>query len=420
MKKIVFINRSIFILLLLAFVLPLNAQSDYELVKNFRQKYQQLEDAIKSAKTTTELDSLAEEIDGFRNEFSQHKALLDKSLYPGNFDKAFEKLSMQFLIRNNNLRQVELLQTENIQLKEQVEQLNKRNSELLSQIQKIEYSGKKENTRIVELQTLVADLKRSLKKRDDLIVSIVDSLMPQLMKNNASFTSKEKNELYLQAEKNNVLSNIKKSLRDNITFLEVTSLQPADLNEVKNQQEDFAEFWQDAGVKLVDIYAGNRKKAQEIAEIDSLFTGWQNAVDAEAWNSIREEFASNGILLIEFTNGEDFTKVVTNFIEEEIKNIGSKSKESSEKMFEVFTDSTWYKTIKPNWIPFLIKNEMLSAEQETFIEDKIADWENKLTPASFAWIYILVIALVVVFIIVIFLKRKKGMTSISDLRNKPD
>ena len=117
---------------------------------------------------------------------------------------------------------------------------------------------------------------------------------------------------------------------------------------------------------------------------------------------------------------EDFTKVVTNFIEEEIKNIGSKSKESSEKMFEVFTDSTWYKTIKPNWIPFLIKNEMLSAEQETFIEDKIADWENKLTPASFAWIYILVIAIALVFILLIIIRRKKGINSIIEQERKSD
>jgi len=420
MKKIVFINQSILILLLFAFVLPLNAQSDYEIVNNFKQKYKLLEDSIKKVETITELNSLAEDIDGFRNEYLQHKALLDKSLYPDSFDKSFEKLNLQFLVRNKDLTHVEILQTENIQLKEQVEQLNKRNSELLSQIQKIEYTSKKESKKIAELEKLVADLKSALKKRDDLIISIVDSLMPQLMKKNASFTSKEKNELYLQAEKNNVLSNVKKSLRDNITFLEVTSLQPGDLSEVKKQQEDFAEFWQDAGVKLVDIYAEKRKKAEEIAEIDSLFTDWQNAVNTEAWNSIREEFAANQILLVEFSNGEEFTNVITSFIDEEIKNIGVKSQEGSEETFKNFTDSTWLRTIKPDWIPFLIENEMLSAEQETSIENKITDWQNKLAPASFAWIYILVIAIAVIFIFIIILKRKKGMNSISDLRNKPD
>ena len=420
MKKIVFINRSILILLLFAFVLPLKAQSDYEIVNNFKQKYKKVEEAVKNAKTVTELDSIAGKIDALKNDFIKHKPLLDKSLYPDNFDNSFEKLNLQFLVRKKDLTQVDILQTENIQLKEQVEQLNKRNSELISQIQKIEYSGKKGKNKIAELEKLVADLKRSLKKRDDLIISIVDSLMPQLMKKNASFTSKEKNQLYLQAEKNNVLSNIKKSLRDNITFLEVTSLQPEDLNEVKNQQEDFAEFWQDAGVKLVDIYAEKRKKPEEIAEIDSLFTDWQNAVNTEAWNSIREEFAANQILLIDFSNGEEFTNVITGFIDEEIKNIGVKSQEGSEETFKNFTDSTWLKTIKPDWIPFLIENEMLTTEQKASIENKITDWQNKLMPSSFAWIYILVIAIAVVFIFIIILKRKKGMTSISDLRNKPD
>ncbi len=386
------------------------AQSDYEIVQNFKQKYRQIEESIKKANTIEELNSLVASIDRLRSEYMQYKDLLDKSLYPDNFDKSFERLNSEFVVRNRDLTQVDILQTENLQLKEQVELLNKQNSALLSQIQSIEYATKKDSKKVAELEKLVAELKSSLKKRDDLIMSIVDSLMPQLMKKEAYFSSREKNDIYLKAEKNNVLDNVKRALQDNISFLKVTSLQPEDLSEVKKQQEQFAEFWQDAGVKLVDIYSAKRKKANEIALIDSLFTDWQKAVDTEAWNSIREEFAANGIMLIDFSNGDEFTNVLTSFIEEEIKNIGIKSPEASEETYRNFADSTWFKTIKPLWIPFLVEHQMIESEQVLQIEKKIAEWNMKLTPATNEWLYI-VIAAVVIIISVLFvrvMKKKKS------------
>ena len=399
-----------FALILIAFVFSnaLFAQSDYQIVQNFKQKFKALEDSIQAVNSIEDLNSLVTEIDRFRNEYLPHKDLLDKSLYPQNFESSFKKLNLEFLVRNKDLTQVDIYQTENIQLKEQVSELNKRNSELLSQIQQLEYITKKDKAQLEKLQKLVKNLKLSLKKRDDLIVGIVDSLMPQLMKSNASLTSKEKNEMFTRAEKNKVLANVKRSLKDNIRFLELTSLQPEDMNEVKKQQSDFSNFWHGAGVKLVDIYAERGKKAKEIAEIDSLFTQWQNAVNNEAWNSIKEEFAENKILLLHFSNGEEFTKVLTEFIDEEIKNIGVKSPESSEQTYSNFVDSTWYKVIQPKWIPFLLENKMITKDEKKQIGKKISEWKGKLTPASYDWLY-LMLALVVIVVFIIFVRRKKSM-----------
>ena len=399
-----------FALILIAFVFSnaLFAQSDYQIVQNFKQKFKALEDSIQAVNSIEDLNSLVTEIDRFRNEYLPHKDLLDKSLYPQNFESSFKKLNLEFLVRNKDLTQVDIYQTENIQLKEQVSELNKRNSELLSQIQQLEYITEKDKAQLEKLQMLVKNLKLSLKKRDDLIVGIVDSLMPQLMKSNASLTSKEKNEMFTRAEKNKVLGNVKRSLKDNIRFLELTSLQPEDMNEVKKQQSDFSNFWHGAGVKLVDIYAERGKKAKEIAEIDSLFTQWQNAVNNEAWNSIKEEFAENKILLLHFSNGEEFTKVLTEFIDEEIKNIGVKSPESSEQTYSNFVDSTWYKVIQPKWIPFLLENKMITKDEKKQIGKKISEWKGKLTPASYDWLY-LVLALVVIVVFIIFVRRKKSM-----------
>ena len=382
-------------IILLVFTNQSYAQSDFEISQNFKQKRKQLEEAINKAKNLEELNSIVADIDRFRNEYVEHKALLDKSLYPDNFDKTFEKLNMSFVIRNQDFTTIDVLKIENLQLKEQVALLNKRNAELMNKIQEFEYADKEDVKKIAELDGLVAELKRSIRKRDELIVGIVDSLLPQPMREQAQLSYQERNSIYVESEKNNVLSNVKLSLLDNIKFIELTALEPDDLTEIKKQQNQFAEFWQGAGTNLVDIYAGENKNSKEIKEIDSLFSIWDFTLQQEVWRNIRDEFVYNNINLIEFTNGEEFTNVLTSFIDEAIKNIGVKSSEESNLTYSLFSDSTWFKVISTDWIPYLIENEMLDDKQNHKVEAKITDWKGRLTPSSLGWVYVLVAVMAV-------------------------
>lgn len=265
----------------------------------------------------------------------------------------------------------------------------------MNKIQEFEYADKEDVKKIAELDGLVAELKRSIRKRDELIVGIVDSLLPQPMREQAQLSSQERNSIYVESEKNNVLSNVKLSLLDNIKFIELTALEPDDLTEIKKQQNQFAEFWQGAGTNLVDIYAGENKNSKEIKEIDSLFSIWDFTLQQEVWRNIRDEFVYNNINLIEFTNGEEFTNVLTSFIDEAIKNIGVKSSEESNLTYSLFSDSTWFKVISTDWIPYLIENEMLDDKQNHTVEAKITDWKGRLTPSSLGWVYVLVAVMAV-------------------------
>lgn len=394
------------VVLLVSFLAnPIFAQSDYEIVQEFKLKYKLLQESVNLANDMGELNSVVADIDRFRNEYVEKKDLLDKSLYPDNFDRMFEKLDMAFVIRNQDFTTIDVLQTENLEVKEQIIALNNRNTELINQIQELEYVNKKNAKEIAELKKLVYSLSSSLKRRDELIISIVDSLMPQLTPDRTMLTSEEQNQVYVEAEKNNVLASVKNSLQDNIQFIKVTALEPDDLREIKKQQKDFANFWQYDGVKLVDVYSEKKQKANEIKEIDSLFTQWFWALDYEAWINIKAEFAFNEIYLLEFSNGDEFTNILTSFIDEEIKNIGVKSPEESAKTYALFIDSTWFKIIYRKWIPFLIENEMLTIDNKNRIELKISDWKGRLTPSSFDWIYVLVALLAVAGVGVMFRRR---------------
>jgi predicted nuclease with TOPRIM domain len=396
-------------LLVLFIISNITAQSDYEIVQNFKARYQQLEQQIKNAVSLDELNAVAGEIERLKNEFSTYRELLDRSLYPDNFEKSFDKLGNSLIIRKADFTQIDVLQTEVITLRSEVDELNKKNAELLNQIQLLEVQRKKDAETIAKLEKLVSELRASLKKRDELVYAIIDSLSPKLSGDVSALTQKEKEQIVAETEKKNVLYIVKKSLRDNNRFLEVTTLKPEDLNEVKQQQSNFVSLWQKVGPKLVDVYAGRKDKSQELKDIDALFTSWKTGIQREAWESIREDFALNNINLQSFYNGNEFTEIITAFINDEIKSYGVKSKEESQRIYSVFVDSVWYKTISNEWMPYLLENNMLTTQQKEMIEKKIAEWKETISPKDLTLIYVGV-GVLIVLIVTFFLLRKKNGT----------
>jgi hypothetical protein len=396
-------------LLFISFFPISSAQSDYQIVQGFKEEHKEIEQQIKDAGSLEELNAVITRIKEFEGKYAEHKELLNKSLYPDKFDKSIQKLNAAFVLRQNDFATIDVLQTEVIELKSQIDFLNERNNELIAQIEDLKWQSKKDKKKLAEYENLIADLRASIKKRDRLVISMVDSLMPPIMREKAVLTTEDKKQIYSDAEREHVIDNVKVTLRDNIKFLEVTSLEPADIKEIKKQQEEFASTWKAIGPKLVEVYADKEEKTEELLIIDSLFTYWkQNALEENVWKSIREEFEKSDILLREFANGDEFTSAVVLYINDEIKSIGVKSKETSEKAYTNFVDSTYYLAVQPVWMSHLIESGMLSIENKNNIEGDIAKWKDALYPSNW-WIYllaVLVLLLAAVVIIIIIKKRK--------------
>ena len=404
------INKILLFVILLT-TTTLFAQSDYEMVQSFKERYQKIADGIKAAASLEDIDNLSAEIENLKRDFSAKRVILDQSLYPENFNSSFENLNSSLEIRKEDFTSITVLKTEVTALKSEVDLLNKRNTELINQITILESQRRKDAASIEELQKLVSDLRATLIKRDQLIYSIVDSLTPKLAGDISSMSQQDKEQVYSQVERNNLLVSVKRSLRDNSRFLEVTSLKAGDLDKVKQQEQSFVTMWRKIGPKLVDVYANKKDKSAELKEIDNLFTVWSNRIDKEAWESINEEFSLNNINLQNFNNGKEFVDVVTQYISDEIKNYGTKNKAESEKTYSIFTDSVWFKSISNEWMPYLLDNKLLAVEQKDAVEKKLSEWKSIVSPQDLTWLYA-VIGLAVVFIIalVFILKKKKTPT----------
>lgn len=383
-----------------------NAQSDREIVDNFKAEYSAIEKSIKDATSLQELQPVADKITTLNSKYLAHKGLLDKSLYPDKFDESIDKLNKAYLLRQGDFSTIDVLQTEVGELKQQVEVLNQRNNELLSQVQRLEAQRDKDAKTIKKLEKLVVELRESIHERDNLVLAMIDSLMPPTMRDKDAFTPEDKSEVASQEQRDNVLNNVKTTIRDNIKFIKATSLKPDDLKEIKEQQKDFINKWQKVGVRLVEVYADNDKKSEELKQIDDLFNEWNAAVRQEAWESINEEFSLNGIELRSFRNGEDFTASVETFIDDELKNLGVKSEEESKRIYAQFADSTWFKTIQPVWMTYLVENKMLTDENKNKMESKIGEWKNALYPSNW-WIYVVIAIVIIAIVAFILTKRRK-------------
>ena len=110
MKNLKILLASIFFL-----VFGLNnvlAQSDHEIVEGFKSKQKEIEQQIKNAKTLDELNAVVAKIDELKKEYLPHKDLLDKSLYPDDFDEVIQNLKLSFVLRNNDFVQIDVLTTQ--------------------------------------------------------------------------------------------------------------------------------------------------------------------------------------------------------------------------------------------------------------------------------------------------------------------
>lgn len=382
------------------------AQSDYEIVQNFKERSGKIEQAINNADSLSALSEILVSIDQLKSDFIAYKELLDNGLYPDNFNNTIEKLRNSCTVRKNDFTQIEILQTEVGGLRKEVDTLNRRNSELINQFQVLEAQSRDATTRIAQLEKTIAQMKESLLKRDQVIMNIVDGLLPE--GNNLSM--KEKQEVYKEAEKNNILLHIKRAVIDNIRFLEVTKLYPDDIKDIKDKQNNFARIWKNAGPTMVELYSEKGKSTNELKEIDYAFTRWHEKLDEEAWDTIYDEFAERDIKLKRFSTGKEFSSALTDYIDAEMKNIPAKGENEAENIYRKFADTTWYGEIKDKWVPFLRENKLLTEEEEDSIEVKIASWRDTVYPAGMNWLYIVVGVLVVAIVAFFFVRKSPKQT----------
>ena len=403
-------NKFFFLIFLLtAFVLNQNifAQSDREKVNNFDSRFKQYESAIKNAVSLDECNVIGENIAKLKEEFSDSKTLLEKSLQI-NYDEEFLKIERALEVRKGDFTQIVQLTTEVGSLKDKVSELSRQNEGLISQIKQLNIRTAKDAATIASLSKLVAQLKSNIEQRDELVRGIVDSLLQEFVKTPGTLNEAEKQAVFKKVDNGNLFYNIERTISDNVQFMKVTQMTAEDLSKMKEQYKEFNKVWRQVGPKLAEVYLNRRDKAAQVANIDALFTDWDLRINDEMWGQVNKFFRDYKLALLPFKSGDQFVNSVTSFVDDEIKNYGVKSKPESENTFFAFTDSVYFRTVQPVWVPVLIENNLMTEANKDSVEKRIAAWKEKVAPVSkMNWIYIIGALVMAALIAAYFLKGKK-------------
>lgn len=397
----------------------LYSQSDYRITQEFKSRQRSFEIAIEYAKTPDELTRLKKEILEFKNEFRGNKELLNRALYPNNFESSFVNLAKKIEFTSKKIQEIEKLNTkvtsletdysliseELAKLTHEVNTLRKSNSRLMNELKAYRsgYAGSKES--IDSLKNLIAELKKGINQRDTLIKEIMDNIFATAEHKIESLDDAEMKGLKTQIQNTSLIDNITNLAKDNIDFLNASILSMEDLVNLRNEFNSFDSRWKHFGPKLFDIYSTDKQNKEKLAEIDSLTTKWNNALNTAVWNSINEEFRSLNIKLSHFTTGEEFEKSVVSYIDSTIR--FSNTDINKEKNYIFFAQKVWGEKIKVDWMPILTSNNLITQPQIDTIDQKLDEWRVSTSGSKSIFIYSVIVILGIIIIISLYLLFKK-------------
>jgi len=380
----------------------LSAQrSDSDIKRDFEKGFKQLMNDMRNADSAS-IQSIAERVQAFEAEYQPHAEFLNKSVYPDGYDETINKLKDQLSESKQlaeNQGRIRELESQVRELTGRLDVMSSENAMLLKQLDSLKGE-------MSALKKKVTDLQTKLAARDALVFALVDSLFLQYDKQLLSGTDVKRMK---SLEQNNILTNIKRSVNDNLSFLSSTALSASDFPRLLDDQRKFESSWKGLGKKLTDAYFSSKERSREITEVNGMISTWRTQVDEAFWKALNNLFAEEKVGIANFTNSEEFYNNTIRYLDDEINNTMNKSPEDRYKSFEAFAYNTWGSKVKPVWVPVMKRNEMITDARESEIDTKVKLWQSQVEPGN-TLVYILAGALVVAILVGLYLGMKKRPT----------
>lgn len=388
------------------------AQSDYQLTQDFKKQYKALEDRIDKAQTTDELKQIEGSVTELHTKYQSNKTLLDKALYPETFESSFQNLERKLQAVTISTTQITELKTEVGKLTDIVTKLSQENNTLYDQIKQLQGQRAKDVKSLDSLNRLVERLRANIRRRDELILNVVDSLFLQFGHKAGNLTEMEQGQIAQKLETTNLFDNLKRMINDNMRFLDATELAPGELSQMKKEQNTLESRWKKMGPQLADIYiAGKQNRENAKSDVDNLLRSWEREIDGEIWSSIDEAFKQRNIFLTPYNNGDEFANSISAYVENQIQNPEGLPADQRFANRNLFIDSVWNKDLNETWMPVLLENNLLTEAQKDSIQAKIDEWgENVKEPVNI-WVYVaagVILLLLIVLIVRAFRSGKKA------------
>jgi hypothetical protein len=414
------------LLAIMSVALIAQQKSDFATVQRFQTITKSIMNNIDQAKTVQECAEANTSIDAVEKEFSGDKDLINKANYPDGYEKIVEQLRGKLLIRQRDLGIIESqivrlteLEVKIRDLSDQVMKLTDQNEALMADVRQLSLNVKKLSgdlftsaTPIDSLRNMIVKLRQGLQERDALIFALTDSLFMQYDKNVSDMKDIEKQGLLGKIDRHGIIGNVKRSIIDNVAFLESTQLKGSDLVTIVRQQKRFQSQWTGLAPKLASLYLSGKSKKSEIGVVDSMLATWGDKVDGAMWRSLNALFKEKGFVINEFRNGDEFVVDFIAFLDEQIQNVNKETDNTRYKLFTNFNENLWQTDLNATWLPALTELRKISDIQKNDIDTKYEKWHASVMPGATWLTYILIVlGVLLVAIVGVWIFRKGPKTT---------
>ncbi len=384
--------------------------SDFEIQKNFKESYASIRNNLQEADSSAYVDKLVQKVKKLEADYRKHEELLNKVFYPTTFDQKIQELKKNVLSTHHYLATIERQDKELIKLTKTVDSYNSRietlNNRTDSLLAVIDQSSKNEE----ELNSLVRRYKQDLKKRDNLILSFVDSVM--IAYEELDYSSiKDFEEVGKRSRFNangNALSMIRNIVNDNLELLENNpKLSTGEYLRINAVQQKVENLWGKLGDDIVNIYGEDQ---QDKKELNQKIARWDKQINVKTWESVNTAFDSAGVALPKFTSSEGFYTTMMSYIDESLKNSKEKNTEDNYQNYREFSNF-WKDPVKQDWSNYFIKGDVMTSRQIATIDSRLEKWEKAAEPESNLLVYLLGFSVLAIVALGIILAKEKTSDS---------
>ena len=391
-----------------------DVESDYEIQKNFKQEVKQINQRIESATTVDEARQLVQRVENVKKNFNGHEQLLDKALYPDTYDEVVGDLDSRVTTLHKRLATIDE-QRQRLQklsdrlagLEGRLESLSNRSDSLRKNLQETTRSEQ-------QLSNTLARYRESLRERDQLILSIIDSVLVAyqgLTSSEVEALESAEGETPMEAD-GNAIELLQTIAQQNIEFLNNNpQLDAREGVRMYAVQQQFEEMWNRVGDKLVAIYGGSNKD-QTRRNVQEVISTWNERISNVLWPNLHEAFAQNNIELSRFTDSRSFFNALNSYLDQGIQTSRENGGQENYTRFQNFS-GFWAGTVKANWSDYLLKGEILSSQQMASIDQKVNEWAAIAKPQSNLFVYLLGLSVLIIIVLGVMLVRKNSGNSAS-------
>jgi len=335
---------------------PLQAQqvrSDYQIQSDFKTEYRSISTSLDEAENVATADTLIAEIRTLEMQYSEDEDLLDKALYPDTFDERIENLKKRAIsvqarlatIRNQDQRLQELTE----EVSDYSDQLARLTSRADSIRQAMQQSVQSEEQLAEEVQRY----RQSLEQRDELILSIIDSVLVTYREMDIETLADMENastRTRINAE-DNPLDLIQTIADENVEFMNSNpNLSTNDYLRMNVVQQEFSSMWSRVGSRLTEIYSEDPRQAS--SNIENSIGTWAEQIQSNLWGSVHKSFEQTGIDLQPFGDSQAFATELNRYVDQGLAASRDNGNQQTYQNYQNFSNF-WNNQVKRSWGEFL-------------------------------------------------------------------